>query len=263
MVVRHSVPTTLPVQHGRRNHPRGSRRRAAGAKHCRARLRVRELPAGVDEQRVGRALDGVVADWELIFVDDESPDGSWSILCELSESDERIHAVRLAGTSASTPPSRPASTETRGRRVRGDGLRPPGSARGDAAALRQAAGGLRRGLARRIGRQHSWLRRVASHGYFRLLNALVGTQMSGDLGNYSDPFPQGRRRVPRCPGQRPPLPDRSSVWLGFDTQRSSSRTPTAMPAKSSYTFGMLLRSRSTAASSRRPRCSAGSSTSGS
>src|SRR5581483_808995 len=36
------------------------------------------------------------ADWELVLVDDSSPDGSWSVLEELSENDERVRAIKLS-----------------------------------------------------------------------------------------------------------------------------------------------------------------------
>ena len=45
--------------------------------------------------RVAAALDGV--DWELIFVDDDSPDGTSSVLRALAQSDRRVRCLQRIG----------------------------------------------------------------------------------------------------------------------------------------------------------------------
>jgi len=52
---------------------------------------VRELHA-----RVGRSLQGV-ADWELIFVDDDSPDGTADVVRELAQQDRRVRCIQRIG----------------------------------------------------------------------------------------------------------------------------------------------------------------------
>ena len=47
-------------------------------------------------RRVSAALDSVSNDWEIILVDDASPDGSWSELQNLREQDDRVKIIRLA-----------------------------------------------------------------------------------------------------------------------------------------------------------------------
>lgn len=46
-------------------------------------------------QWVTRALDGIIKDYELIFIDDGSDDGSWQIINELSKDDSRIKGLRF------------------------------------------------------------------------------------------------------------------------------------------------------------------------
>jgi Glycosyltransferases involved in cell wall biogenesis len=46
--------------------------------------------------RLARALDGVAGDWEIIFVDDASNDGTFDTMCRLHERDPRVRLVRFA-----------------------------------------------------------------------------------------------------------------------------------------------------------------------
>ncbi len=45
--------------------------------------------------RVGRALEGV--DWEVIVVDDDSPDGTAALAKEIADADPRVHCIRRVG----------------------------------------------------------------------------------------------------------------------------------------------------------------------
>lgn len=46
-------------------------------------------------QWITRALDGIIKDYELIFIDDGSDDGSWQIINELSKDDSRVKGLRF------------------------------------------------------------------------------------------------------------------------------------------------------------------------
>lgn len=47
-------------------------------------------------ERCVRQLDELTNDWELILVDDASPDDSWSVACALRDRDTRVRIVRFA-----------------------------------------------------------------------------------------------------------------------------------------------------------------------
>jgi len=47
-------------------------------------------------QRMAAQLDALADDWELILVDDASPDGTWDIACTLHANDTRVKSIRLA-----------------------------------------------------------------------------------------------------------------------------------------------------------------------
>lgn len=46
--------------------------------------------------RLLKVLEELDREFEIIFVDDNSADASWSLLCGLAESDSRVHGVRLS-----------------------------------------------------------------------------------------------------------------------------------------------------------------------
>ncbi len=46
-------------------------------------------------ERVRIAFEGSALDWELLLVDDRSPDEPWDMICSLSERDPRVRGVRL------------------------------------------------------------------------------------------------------------------------------------------------------------------------
>lgn len=47
-------------------------------------------------ERCSRQLESIASDWEIILVDDASPDDSWAVACALHEKDNRVKAIRLA-----------------------------------------------------------------------------------------------------------------------------------------------------------------------
>ncbi|EWC60006.1 Glycosyltransferase [Actinokineospora spheciospongiae] len=71
------------------------------------------LTALADE--VAAALHGV--DYELIFVDDGSTDGSWKIMCELAATRPAVRAVRMRRNFGKAAALAAAVSEARGRRV--------------------------------------------------------------------------------------------------------------------------------------------------
>src|ERR671936_807282 len=47
-------------------------------------------------ERLIRTLEPTVDSFELVFVDDRSPDDSWTLLEDLAERDTRVRAIRLS-----------------------------------------------------------------------------------------------------------------------------------------------------------------------
>ena len=59
------------------------------------------------QERLLGVLEGLDADFEVIFVEDSSTDGTWPLLREVCERDKRIRALRLSrsfGHQGRSPP---------------------------------------------------------------------------------------------------------------------------------------------------------------
>jgi polyisoprenyl-phosphate glycosyltransferase len=54
-------------------------------------------------ERLSRSLEGI-SEWEVVFVDDASPDGAWDALERLAARDERVRALRLSRLRPTGPP---------------------------------------------------------------------------------------------------------------------------------------------------------------
>ena len=135
--------------------------------------------------RLVNVLEGTVSSFELVFVDDRSPDGSWELLSGLAKHDARIHGIRLsrnfgqhAAITAGLAASRGAWTVV----MDCDLQDPPEEI---PRLLDKAREGYDVVLSRRVGRKQSWLRRAAGRAYFRVRNFFMRMEMSTEYSSLS------------------------------------------------------------------------------
>jgi dolichol-phosphate mannosyltransferase len=179
------------------------------------------------------------ADWELVLVDDCSPDGSWSILEELSENDERVRALRLSRNFGQHAAITAGLAEARGdwAVVMDCDLQDPPEE--IPRLLATAREGYDVVLTTRDRRRHSWYRRLAARGYYRARTVLLGQSMRSD---YSTLSVVSRRVVDAflTLGDR----DRQYLlilhWLGFRRAVLPLRHEDRYEGRSSYTLGKLI-----------------------
>ena len=62
-------------------------------------------------ERLSSTLDRLGVTYEVVYVDDRSPDGAWSVLTELAREDANVHAVGSVATSVNIRRSRQAWPE--------------------------------------------------------------------------------------------------------------------------------------------------------
>jgi polyisoprenyl-phosphate glycosyltransferase len=190
--------------------------------------------------RTTSALADLGVDYELLFVDDRSPDGSWAVVEELAARDPAVRAVRLSRNFGQHAAITAGLSLSRGRWcvVMDCDLQDPPEQIGRLYA--KAKEGYDIVLSRRVGRRHSLFRRVASRAYYRLLKALVGTQISGDVGNYSIISQKVRNAFLGIRDK-----DRHFLlillWLGFETTTIEFPHAERFAGESSYTFRTLVR----------------------
>lgn len=189
-------------------------------------------------RRVVAALDRV-EQWELVLVDDRSPDDAWPKLESLARHDRRVRALRLSRNFGQHAAITAGLTEAGGDLVvvmDCDLQDPPEEI---PRLLSVAREGYDIVLTERDQRRQAWHRRVGARLYFRARNVLLGQQMNTE---YSTLSVLSRKVVDAflSIGDR----DRQYMlivhWLGFRRTVVSLAHDERHEGRSSYTLAKLL-----------------------
>jgi glycosyltransferase involved in cell wall biosynthesis len=136
-------------------------------------------------ERVAAALDATDPDWELVLIDDASPDGAWELMCALAARDRRVRSLRLSRNFGQHAAITAGLAESRGRWVAVmdcDLQDPPEEIPRLLATAREGYDVV---LTRRDQRRQAWHRRVGARIYFRLRNHLLGTKVDTEYSMLS------------------------------------------------------------------------------
>ncbi|HEY0631827.1 MAG TPA: glycosyltransferase family 2 protein [Thermoleophilaceae bacterium] len=191
-------------------------------------------------RRLVDALEEVTDRFELIFVDDRSPDGAWEALLSLAPDDPRVRRFRLArnfgqhaAITAGLSQSRGAWTVV----IDCDMQDPPEEI---PRLYSIAKSGYDFVLTKRLSRSQPWLRRVAGRAYFRMRNVFLKTDMDTEYATLSILSRKVVDAFLRI-GDR----DRQYMlilhWLGFDHTVVEIEHSDRHAGRSSYTFSSLMR----------------------
>jgi glycosyltransferase involved in cell wall biosynthesis len=192
-------------------------------------------------RRLTEQLESITPEYEIILVDDRSPDGSWSVLKTLAASDHHVKAVRLSrnfGQHNAITAGLAASQGSWTIVMDCDLQDPPEEIPNLYEAARH--GGYDLVLARRLARSNSRLRVVLGRVYFKLLNAFMGTHIDGTFGTFSILS----RKVVNAYME---LGDRDRhylfvlQWLGFEQGTIQFEQAPRASGGSSYTLAGLIR----------------------
>jgi glycosyltransferase involved in cell wall biosynthesis len=191
-------------------------------------------------ERLNASLSEVTSSYELIFVDDRSPDGAWDALVEMAETDGRVRAYRLSRNFGQHLAITAGLEKSRGRWtvVMDCDLQEPPELIPRLYAKAQEGFDIVTTTRTRAG--DSRLRRMLGRGYMRLRNVLLETDAGTDDGTLSilsrkavDGFLSVRDR------------DREYMlllhWLGFNRATVEFDRSERYAGKSAYTFGGLVR----------------------
>jgi glycosyltransferase involved in cell wall biosynthesis len=190
--------------------------------------------------RLEEALNQLVPTWEIVFVDDRSPDQAWTTLEQLATTRSRVRAVRLSRNFGQHAAITAGLARATGRWtvVMDCDLqdRPE-----DVSLLYEAAlagndivfGKRRRG-------NDSLFRRAAARAYFGLLNRVLGTDISSEHGSFSIMSDRVRRAFLSLRDK-----DRHYLfilyWLGFRHTSVEVGRDARYAGTSSYTFTGLVK----------------------
>jgi glycosyltransferase involved in cell wall biosynthesis len=190
--------------------------------------------------RLTSSLEKISPDWEILYVDDRSPDGCWHQLTEFAGADSRVRAYRLSRNFGQHAAITAGLAHSRGdwTVVMDCDLQDPPE---DIPRLyEKAIDGHDVVLTQRDRRTQGPLRRMASRTYFRARKAFFNTDMGSGYSTLSilsrkvvDAFLSVRDR------------DRQYLlilhWLGFDHASIEVSRTDRHAGGSSYTWGGLIK----------------------
>jgi dolichol-phosphate mannosyltransferase len=190
-------------------------------------------------ERLRESVGRVTAEFEIVLVDDRSPDGSWELMRHLAVQDGRVRAVRLSRNFGQHAAITAGLAASRGRWtvVMDCDLQDPPEEIPRMYAKAQE--GFDVVLTERAKRSQSWFRRKAGRLYFRVRNFFMRMDMSTEYNTLSilsrkvvDAFLDVRDR------------DRQYMliihWLGFDRATLTVEHAERHAGKSSYTTRQLV-----------------------
>ena len=178
--------------------------------------------------------------YELIFVDDRSPDGAWQILRELTVADSHVRALRLSRNFGQQAAITAGIGAGRGSwtLVMDCDLQDPPEFVADLYAKAQE--GFDIVLGRRKEKKHSFFRLLAARLYFRFLRLFLGVHISGEYGSFSIIAAKVREAFLRVPDRdRHYLP--ILLWLGFNRASVDYEHGERHAGTSSYSLRSLVR----------------------
>lgn len=135
--------------------------------------------------RLERVLAGLVSTFEIVIVDDRSPDNSWPLVESLSELHSSVRGIRLSRNFGQHIAITAGIKGARGNYVvlmDCDLQDPPERIPDLYAKVKQ---GYDLVLARRVERTHSGFRVIAAKAYFGLMSKLTGESVDGSYGTFS------------------------------------------------------------------------------
>jgi polyisoprenyl-phosphate glycosyltransferase len=187
------------------------------------------------------AILGTLTDaYEIVFVDDRSPDGSWDVLGELATRDASVRIIRLSRNFGQQAAITAGLSRSRGRWsvVMDCDLQDPPAVIPRLYA--KAQDGYDIVLARRAQRRHSRPRLLAAKLYFTAIRLFLGVEISGDYGAFSIISARAREAFLSVPDA-----DRHYVpilfWIGFERTDIEFEHGERYAGESAYSFASLVR----------------------
>lgn len=136
-------------------------------------------------ERLTAVLTDLEVEYEIVFVDDRSPDDSWTTLQEIAQQDDRVLSVRLSRNFGQQAAITAGLAECSGEAavlMDCDLQDPPESIPDLHAKYKE---GFDVVLAEREKKSHTWFRQKASESYYAIMKRLTGSAYGARFGAFS------------------------------------------------------------------------------
>lgn len=191
-------------------------------------------------RRLGDTLSPLVASYEIVLVDDASPDDAWRVVRELCACDARIKAVSLSRNFGQHYAIAAGLEHARGAWVVVLDCDLQDRPEEIAALYAKACEGHDIVFAEREERQDGWLKRMMSRAFIALLNWLSGANYdyrTANFGIYRNTVIEAVRSM----GDRSRFFPVMVRWTGFRSTSIPVRHEARAEGKSAYSLRKLLR----------------------
>jgi glycosyltransferase involved in cell wall biosynthesis len=191
-------------------------------------------------ERLTAVLNDLCVSYELLLIDDRSPDDSWAVLVSLAQLDSHVRAIRLSRNFGQHAAITAGLAECEGRFaiVMDCDLEDPPEV--ISSLYQKALQGNDVVLARRRANHHAVIRKITSRLYFQLLNQITTRPVNGYYGCFSlisrkviDAF-----LTVKATNRHYLL---IVLWLGFTTTSIDYEQEERYSGTSSYSLGTLIR----------------------
>jgi glycosyltransferase involved in cell wall biosynthesis len=135
-------------------------------------------------ERISTALSSIGATYEIVLVDDASPDSAWPAMCELASGDSRIKAIGLSRNFGQHAAISAGLEHARGRWIVVMDCDLQDRPEEIGALYRKAQEGYEIVFAEREERQDGWFKRTSSRVFIALLNWLSGADYDYRTANF-------------------------------------------------------------------------------
>jgi len=191
-------------------------------------------------RQVTLAVAGITADFEIILVDDGSPDGAWSILEKLAAGDRRIRGIKLTRNFGQHRALAAGLDASSGEYVVVMDSDLQDQPKEIVRLYNAARDGCPVVIARRIARKDALYRRLASRLFYWLLRILSGLKADHTIANFGIYHRTVIDEVNRMRENDRFLP-MIIHWGGFQTKFIDVLHGSRREGKSGYSLGKLLR----------------------
>jgi dolichol-phosphate mannosyltransferase len=135
-------------------------------------------------RRIKAAVEPLGMSFEIVLVDDRSPDNSWAAIVAQARQDERVRGVRLSRNFGQHRAITAGLEQCRGQWVVVMDCDLQDQPEEIPALYAQAQRGYDLVFARRVARQDTWLKRLGSRAFYRVLSYLTETRQDPAIANF-------------------------------------------------------------------------------
>ena len=140
------------------------------------------LPILVSE--INLVMERIGEDYEIILVDDRSPDNSWEVMKVLSSQNPKIKSIRLSRNFGQHSAIFAGLTKTKGDRVVVMDCDMQDQPKEIAKLYKKALEGYDIVLGQRENRKDKFLKKLSSKLFYKVFNYLSGGQFNNEIGNF-------------------------------------------------------------------------------